>query len=159
MPRPARPSQVATLAAELGDPEPGASWRLDGRCAEIGDPELWFPEQGGDTNAARDVCNTCEVRLRCLEYAIQRPETDGVWGGTTYEERLRIDRLRRGDPFHRRSGHLAGRRPLLTDDRQAKALALLIDGATIQAAADAMGVSHDTVKRMWARHRRQEVAA
>ncbi|WP_326565104.1 WhiB family transcriptional regulator [Amycolatopsis rhabdoformis] len=95
LPRKTRQSEVPELLVRLGDPDGDVSWRLDGRCAEIG-PDLFFPEKGEDTTTARWVCAGCEVRLRCLEYAIQTREEFGIWGGTTEREREQIRRLRNG---------------------------------------------------------------
>jgi len=43
--------------------------------------------------AAKRVCETCEVREPCLEYAINTNQDSGIWGGTSEEER-RIMRRR-----------------------------------------------------------------
>lgn len=93
MARMARARQIDTLIAQLGDPDPDVTWKLDGRCAET-DPHLFFPDKGEDTTAARAVCAGCEVRLRCLEYAINTRERFGVWGGATERERRQIQHTR-----------------------------------------------------------------
>ena len=71
-------------------------WQAKARCAEV-DPEIFFPDRGGSSKAARAVCNQCEVRLQCLEYALNNKEQFGIWGGTSERERrrLRRDRARR----------------------------------------------------------------
>lgn len=44
------------------------------------DPDMWFPTRGkGDL--ARRICAGCPVRVDCLVYSIEKPETDGIWGG------------------------------------------------------------------------------
>jgi WhiB family transcriptional regulator, redox-sensing transcriptional regulator len=77
------------------------SWMFDGACRRV-DPELFFPiatvkhAAARQVEAARAVCTPCPVRAKCLSYALEvMPE--GIWGGTTYEERLaaRRRRLRR----------------------------------------------------------------
>jgi WhiB family redox-sensing transcriptional regulator len=61
-----------------------------GACRQA-DPELFFPIAAAgpaaqQTEAAKAVCRPCAVRANCLSYAIEvMPE--GVWGGTTLEER------------------------------------------------------------------------
>ena len=35
-------------------------------------------------------CSTCPVREECLEYALRVPNTVGVWGGKTREQREAI---------------------------------------------------------------------
>ena len=62
-------------------------------------PDLWFPRQGEsdseECRAARAVCITCPIKQPCLEYALDRNEEYGVWGGITARERQRILRNRR----------------------------------------------------------------
>ena len=65
-------------------------WRDQARCAET-DPEAFFPEKGGTTRHAKEVCFACEVRVRCLEYALAHPELRyGVWGGLSWPQRRRL---------------------------------------------------------------------
>ena len=66
-----------------------------GRCAEL-DGDLWYPELGeGSVKYAKAICARCPVQQRCLEYALDRGETFGVWGGTTPQERKDLVRQRR----------------------------------------------------------------
>jgi WhiB family redox-sensing transcriptional regulator len=67
------------------------SWMSRGACRQA-DPELFFPIAAGTRAAARQVeaakavCGPCAVRVNCLSYALEAmPE--GIWGGTTQEER------------------------------------------------------------------------
>jgi WhiB family redox-sensing transcriptional regulator len=66
------------------------SWMSRGACRQA-DPELFFPVAvagpvAQQTEAAKAVCRLCAVRANCLSYALEAmPE--GVWGGTTLEER------------------------------------------------------------------------
>lgn len=63
-------------------------------CAEIGDPDLWFPEgkdQGREYNAAaKKVCFACVERDNCLNFALEFDIREGTWGGLTSRERSRI---------------------------------------------------------------------
>jgi WhiB family redox-sensing transcriptional regulator len=72
-------------------------WQTNARCTEV-DPEIFFPERGGSSKEARKVCDKCDVRLQCLEYALNNKEQFGIWGGTSERERrrLRKERARRG---------------------------------------------------------------
>ena len=69
-------------------------WKLAGACNGK-DPELFFPTPG-DTKAnqaAIAVCNTCPVRVRCLDAALSSYDAWGewgVWGATTETERRKI---------------------------------------------------------------------
>jgi WhiB family transcriptional regulator, redox-sensing transcriptional regulator len=94
------PQPVAALAphrrkARTPAPPAGhASWMLRGACRGE-DPELFFPISSAgpslaQVSSAKAVCARCPVRVNCLTYAlIVRPE--GIWGGTTREERCPDD--------------------------------------------------------------------
>jgi WhiB family transcriptional regulator, redox-sensing transcriptional regulator len=67
------------------------SWMSRGACRQA-DPELFFPIATVKSaavrraKAAKAVCAACAVRATCLSYALEAmPE--GIWGGTTLEER------------------------------------------------------------------------
>lgn len=64
-------------------------WKARGLCAQT-DPDAFFPEKGGATRDAKAVCAACEVRVQCLEYALDRDERFGIWGGTSEFERKKL---------------------------------------------------------------------
>ncbi len=66
-------------------------WQDRALCAQT-DPEAFFPEKGGSTREAKKVCRGCEVRAECLEYALERDERFGIWGGLSERERRRLKR-------------------------------------------------------------------
>ena len=68
-------------------------WQTHARCTEV-DPEIFFPERGGSSKAARAVCGECKVRAQCLEYALNNKEQFGIWGGTSERERRRLRKER-----------------------------------------------------------------
>ncbi|MEA2477395.1 MAG: WhiB family transcriptional regulator, redox-sensing transcriptional regulator [Actinomycetota bacterium] len=70
-------------------------WQAHARCTEPSvDPEIFFPERGGSSKAARAVCKDCKVREECLHYALNNKEQFGIWGGTSERERRRLRRER-----------------------------------------------------------------
>ena len=77
---------------------PDQPWREQAACRGS-DPELFFAERGAnlphEPNEAKAICATCPAKAPCLEYALQRPERYGIWGGTAHKERLRIRRQRK----------------------------------------------------------------
>jgi len=82
----------------------GAIWRAEAKCLGS-DPALFFPPgTTGDplvqAESAKQVCQSCDVRPRCLQFALETNQDSGVWGGTTEEERktLRRSWLRAGRP-------------------------------------------------------------
>jgi WhiB family redox-sensing transcriptional regulator len=78
--QPAAPGQV--------DDNPLA-WQSDSLCAQT-DPEAFFPEKGGSTRDAKKICASCEVRVHCLEYALENDERFGIWGGLSERERRKL---------------------------------------------------------------------
>jgi WhiB family transcriptional regulator, redox-sensing transcriptional regulator len=77
----------------------GANWRDDAACRDA-DPELFFPigtagpalRQIGET---KRICRACPAQTQCLAWALDQGVTDGVWGGTTGDERRAIRSLSR----------------------------------------------------------------
>lgn len=67
------------------------SWQADALCAQT-DPEAFFPEKGGSTREAKRICDGCEVRSECLDYALANDERFGIWGGLSERERRRLRR-------------------------------------------------------------------
>ena len=77
-------------------------WRADSACREE-DPDLFFPVAGEGTPAgkaqyaeAKTVCARCPVRADCLAYALDSGLDDGVFGGTTPDERRQLLKNRVG---------------------------------------------------------------
>ncbi|WP_424945202.1 WhiB family transcriptional regulator [Canibacter zhoujuaniae] len=67
------------------------AWQADALCAQT-DPEAFFPEKGGSTREAKRICEQCEVRAECLEYALANDERFGIWGGLSERERRKLRR-------------------------------------------------------------------
>jgi WhiB family redox-sensing transcriptional regulator len=77
------------LAADQNAP----NWHESANCLGV-DPDLFFPERGASTKEAKGVCAGCEVRMECLEYALDHGEKFGIWGGMSERERRRLRRQR-----------------------------------------------------------------
>lgn len=67
------------------------AWQGDALCAQT-DPEAFFPEKGGSTREAKRICDGCEVRSQCLDYALENDERFGIWGGMSERERRKLRR-------------------------------------------------------------------
>lgn len=90
------------MTADLGLAFP--DWTMDAVCAQT-DPELFFPNKGNSPKAAKAVCATCPVRLKCLEYALSFESGEagvptsyaqvGIYGGLSAIERRRLLQERR----------------------------------------------------------------
>lgn len=77
-------------------------WRAAGACLHA-DPDLFFPiSASGRARAqirqAKAICAGCPVRQECLEFAKENEPIQGIWGGTTQEERHKALRQRRAIP-------------------------------------------------------------
>jgi WhiB family redox-sensing transcriptional regulator len=70
------------------------SWKSDGACRWV-DPDLFYPVSEADAEPAKLVCSQCGVQQRCLEFAVEAREFEGVWGGLTGAERRAMHRRRR----------------------------------------------------------------
>ena len=66
-------------------------WQERALCAQT-DPEAFFPEKGGSTREAKRICLGCDVKDRCLDYALAHDERFGIWGGLSERERRRLKR-------------------------------------------------------------------
>jgi WhiB family transcriptional regulator, redox-sensing transcriptional regulator len=71
------------------------------------DPDLFFPigysaellqEQQREAKA---ICANCPVASDCLAWALRVGEPDGIWGGTTPEERRHLRRSPEAPKRHR----------------------------------------------------------
>jgi WhiB family redox-sensing transcriptional regulator len=76
-----------------------ANWRDEAACRDA-DPDLFFPIGPAGSalrqvDEAKRICRTCPAQARCLAWALDHGVTDGIWGGTTEDERHAIWRLTR----------------------------------------------------------------
>ena len=54
------------------------------------DPELFFPEKGGSTAAAKQLCEKCPVKAECLAFGLANREPYGIFGGLSTRQRDRL---------------------------------------------------------------------
>lgn len=68
-------------------------WREGAACFDH--PEVDFfaaPDSSVELTRAKALCAGCSVREQCLVFAIETNQPDGVWGGLTAKERMRVRR-------------------------------------------------------------------
>lgn len=70
-------------------PNETGNWEDDALCAQIG-PEEFFPEKGNSVQQAKKICERCDVKPDCLQYALDNGVDSGVWGGLSAQERRRL---------------------------------------------------------------------
>lgn len=72
------------------------AWRDRAACRGS-DPELFFPVGASgvaldEIEAAKALCGSCVVKAECLQFALERNQEAGIWGGTSEDERRRLRR-------------------------------------------------------------------
>lgn len=118
-------------------------WMDSATCAQA-DPEVWFPEGGGNYRAAKAICGHCPVQRECeahaarLEGGAAHPGRHGTWAGAAPRARAK---------------HAAHRR---TQERDEQIQRLHHRGGMdAEQIADQAGCDARTVYRVLARHRRE----
>jgi WhiB family redox-sensing transcriptional regulator len=87
-----RASAAARRQQEELDEDKGyTNWRRLANCRGV-DTDLFFPERGASSRAAKEICRACVVREDCLDANIG--EKFGIFGGLTERERRHIRRTR-----------------------------------------------------------------
>ncbi|HSJ26817.1 MAG TPA: WhiB family transcriptional regulator [Acidimicrobiia bacterium] len=77
---------------ELLDLEP-EFWREGAACADRQDVDFFpAPDRVGEIARAKALCGGCPVLDDCLAFAIETNQPDGIWGGFTAKERVRLRR-------------------------------------------------------------------
>ena len=90
-----------SLAADM------LEWQSHAACRGL-EAEIFYPSEDDETAfEAKAVCAACAVSGECLEYAIAVREKEGVWGGQTAAERVRIIRRRRRAAARARNAQVA----------------------------------------------------
>ena len=74
----------------------GRNWRAHSACLSA-DSDLFFPisataASAPQTARAKAICAGCTVRSACLDYAMADRNLQGIWGGTTDDERRKARR-------------------------------------------------------------------
>ena len=92
------PALVPAVERRVNDDDSDrVNWREQAAC--LGSrSDVFFPvesSRGGRRSqnrviAAKRICASCPVRSECLSYAVTTIQPDGVWGGTTPEERQKL---------------------------------------------------------------------
>lgn len=79
---------VSTLPTH---PSPPDQWQERAACFGV-DPDIFFPITEEEAGHALSFCSGCRIREECLAWALKNGERYGVWGGTTEQQRRRLQR-------------------------------------------------------------------
>lgn len=83
------------MSAEKYPGDEVIDWRDRAACLDE-DPETFFPigeSSQADldtTRKAKAVCLRCDVREKCLQWALETDQRWGIWGGLTERERKKL---------------------------------------------------------------------
>jgi hypothetical protein len=85
-------------------------WMKQAACRGM-NPGYFMPERGDIAlvRAAKQICDTCPVKTECREYGLEehrRTDLDGIFGGLTKHERLKILRTENLPQRRRRYNNL-----------------------------------------------------
>lgn len=76
-------------------------WMGLAACRTTSDPDVFFPDSARYvrmTASAKEICETCAVRIECTLYALRIKPKYGIWGGLTVKELHNLEaRIRRID--------------------------------------------------------------
>jgi WhiB family transcriptional regulator, redox-sensing transcriptional regulator len=93
----------------IPDIDPPGDWVGRATCRGV-DPDLFFPDRGGDVDRAKAICADCPVRDDCLDYALRWRIRFGIWGGLSERSRRRLVGEHRSRPRRPTPGHGTGGR-------------------------------------------------
>ncbi len=76
------------------------TWQQAGSCRAPGAAADFYPpmhverrhERLAREHRAKQICEACPVRQRCLEHAVDTDERYGIWGGLDQDERRSLRR-------------------------------------------------------------------
>jgi WhiB family redox-sensing transcriptional regulator len=107
-----------------------------------GDPDRFFPEHGSwrlSSRRAKAECKSCPLLNSCFDYALHN-DVEGIWGGTSYEDRKRM----------RRKYKIVAERILPTEAElmQIEMRQARLGGLTVGQVADQFGVSKRHAQRV-----------
>lgn len=123
------------------------------------DPELFWDPNPVAVSEARKVCFRCPVRQECLNWALNEREFEGVWGGTTGEERVVLARSRASGQVDLEAvakvvTHGGTHRRLRPIEQRIAASWMSQQGSTPEEIAERLGVTSRTVWR-WRKEERE----
>ena len=65
-------------------------WQPEGSCQQVEHAEYFINDSSAHQSWAKRICRGCPVRFQCLQWALERPEPSGVWGGLSCRERRAV---------------------------------------------------------------------
>jgi WhiB family redox-sensing transcriptional regulator len=68
------------------------SWMIEAACVDF--PEIdFYSSDYQEQKLAKEICDGCPVRQKCLQYALDNKEKDGIWGGANSQELRQVQSI------------------------------------------------------------------
>jgi WhiB family transcriptional regulator, redox-sensing transcriptional regulator len=64
-----------------------------GNCRGVDTAQFFPRERDWVPDEVQDLCDSCPVRDECLSYALESDLVEGIWGGTSWQQRTEIRRV------------------------------------------------------------------
>ena len=62
------------------------AWMIEAACVDFLPIVDFHSTSYSEQKVALAICDTCPVRQKCLQYALDNHERDGIWGGATAQD-------------------------------------------------------------------------
>lgn len=75
-------------------------------CANLSDKDYFFPESKRELkeriDSLKELCSQCPHKAQCLQFAVDNHITEGIWGGTTPDQRQKLITKKKGENLRHR---------------------------------------------------------
>lgn len=69
------------------------AWMIEASCVDFLRIIDFHSSNYQEQKQAKDICNTCPVKQKCLQYALDNKERDGIWGGANSQELRQVQSI------------------------------------------------------------------
>lgn len=69
------------------------AWMIDAACVDFLRIVDFHSSSYEEQKTAKAICNECPVRQKCLQYALDNKEKNGIWGGANSQELRQVQSI------------------------------------------------------------------
>lgn len=69
------------------------AWMVEAACVDFLRIIEFHSTDYQEQKQAKDICKTCPVRQKCLQYALDNHERNGIWGGANAQELRQVQSI------------------------------------------------------------------